>query len=209
MNADRFDSILAKAPTRDQRIAWFGALLAKESKTEIEIVGGSAIEIYLSSDRYVSQDVDLVGRRDRIAPVLHRWGFRQVEGRSQRVYWLKKEIGLIDIVGTGDRSGMRPRRIETPYGPVLVSAVEPLIVRRLLRAHRESSKDMFDQAVSLSKQANIDWEYVDTMSRYEGTGQLMKRLRKARSPVSVVGRPKARITAEEFERVRNVGEDVG
>jgi hypothetical protein len=145
----------------------------------VVIVGGSAIEVYLSSADYVSQDVDLVGRSDRITPVLRRWKFNEVAGRSRRVYWFKQSIGLVDLVGAGDRSGLRPRRRETPYGPVLVSAVEPLIVRRLWRAKREKSNDLFRQAVGLAKLGNLDWEYLETMARYEGALPLLKRLQKS------------------------------
>lgn len=179
MDATKFDKIIASAPKPEDRIAWFGALLAKESRTKVEIVGGSAIELYLSSSDYISQDVDLVGRKDRITPVLRRWRFLQVEGRSHRVYWFKEAIGLVDIVGMGDRSGLRPRKLETPYGPVLVSAVEPLIVRRLTRAHREKSDELYGQAVRLAKQAKLDWEYLEAMTRYEGATRLMNKLRRA------------------------------
>jgi len=179
VDALKFDRIIASAPTPEDRISWFGALLAKESRTEVEIVGGSAIEIYLSSSAYISQDIDLVGRKDRIAPVLRRWKFRPQEGRSRRVYWFKKEIGLVDVVGAGDRSGLRPREVKTPYGPVLVSAVEPLIVRRLIRAQREKSDELFRQAVGLAKQGNLDWGYLETMTKYEGASRMLEKLRKA------------------------------
>ena len=70
------------------------------------------------------------------------------------MYWFKKAIGLVDIVGAGDRSGLRARQVETPYGPVLVSAVEPLIVRRLTRAHREESDELYEQAVGLARKGS-------------------------------------------------------
>lgn len=178
MEAAEFDEIIASAAKHEDRLAWFAALLAKEARARVEIVGGSAIEIYLSSADYISQDVDLVGARDRIAPVLRRWRFRQVEGRSRRVYWFKEAIGLVDIVAPGDRSGLRPRRLETPYGPLLVSAVEPLIARRLLRAHREKSDDLFGQAVRLAKGRKLDWEYLEAIAKYEGPTSLLKQLRK-------------------------------
>jgi hypothetical protein len=179
MDGKELDRVLKSAPTLEQRIAWFGALLARESRTDIEIVGGSAIEIYLSSANYVSQDIDLVGRKDLIGPVLGRWGFRQVEGRSHRAYWFKSLVGLVDVVGAGDRSGLRPRRMETPHGPVLVSAVEPLIIRRLMRAHREESNALYQQAIKLARHRDLDWEYLETMAEFEGVSALLTKLRKA------------------------------
>jgi len=187
VDATRFDKIIDSALRPEDRIAWFGALLAKESRSEVEIVGASAIEIYLSSADYISQDVDLVGRKEQIDPVLGRWKFRQMEGRSHRVYWFKSAIGLVDIVGPGDRSGLRPRRLMTPHGPVLVSAVEPLIVRRLVRAHREQSVELYRQAVGLASQGKLDWDYLEAMTKYEGVVPLLRKLRKAlrRSPESL------------------------
>ena len=177
MDAAEFDKTIASAPQPEDRIAWFGALLTKESRTKVEIVGGSAVEIYLSSTRFVSQGVDLVGRRDGISPVLRRWKFRRVEGRSHRVYWFKSGIGLVDIVGAGDRSGLRPRVVETSCGRVLVSAIEPLIVRRLMRAHREKSPILFRQAVELARYGKLDWDYIEAMTRYEGAAAGLKKLR--------------------------------
>ena len=95
------------------------------------------------------------------------------------MYWLKEAIGLVDIVGAGDRSGLRPRQVETPYGPVLVSAVEPLIVRRLIRARRENSDEFLGQAIRLAKQGELDWDYLEVMARYEQATPLLKRVRKA------------------------------
>ncbi len=178
MDATEFDGIVASAPKPDDRIAWFGALLAREARTRVEIVGGSAIEIYLTSAEYVSEDIDLVGRTDRLIPVLRRWKFHRVEGRSHRAYWVKKPIGLVDLVGPGDRSGLRPRRVETPFGPVLVSAVEPLILRRLTRASREHSDELYGQAVRLARHGKLDWEYLATMAKYEGVAAPLKGLKK-------------------------------
>lgn len=178
MDVAKFERAIASAPSPEDRIVWFGALLAKDARTQVEIVGGSAIEIYLSSAEYISQNVDLVGRSDRIAPILRRWRFRPTEVRSRRAYWFKETIGLVDIVGAGDYSGLLPRRVETPYGPVLVSAVEPLIVRRLTRAHREKSEELFRQAVKLANQGNPDWDYLQVMTKYERVTPALKRLRR-------------------------------
>ena len=168
---------MASAPTPDVRLAWFGALLGRETGLDIEIVGGSAIELYLTSRAYISEDVDLVGSREPIARVLHRWGFQEVEGRSARTYWKKEGVGLVDLVGPTDRSGLPPIRRETPHGPVWVSPVEPLILRRLLRAAREGSEDLFAQAVALARGRDVDWDYLESMSEYEGVTQELERLR--------------------------------
>ncbi|MFI5418743.1 MAG: hypothetical protein ACHQ2Y_07620 [Candidatus Lutacidiplasmatales archaeon] len=106
MDPAEFDRTIRKAPTPEDRLAWFGALLATEARTYVELLGGSAIEIYLSSDTYVSQGVDVVGDRLPLTEVLRRWGFRDLEGRSRRVYWFKEIVGLVDLVGAVAHSGL-------------------------------------------------------------------------------------------------------
>jgi hypothetical protein len=61
MDGIEFAREIRKADSVEDRVAWFGALLARESGNAVEVVGGSAIEVYLSSSIYVSQDIDLVG----------------------------------------------------------------------------------------------------------------------------------------------------
>src|SRR5690242_3698968 len=100
MDRRAFRRALRDAPSEGARIAWFGALLARESglRDQLIIVGGSAIEIYLTSSRYVSEDIDIVGEKRAIAPVLRRWGFIEKEGRDRRVYWMKRGLGYVDLV---------------------------------------------------------------------------------------------------------------
>jgi hypothetical protein len=178
-SARAFDKLLKAAPSPEARIAWFGALLAKESRTKVVIVGGSAIEIYLSSQAYVSQDVDVVGSKDLLVGVLRRWGFQEVAGRSARSYWVKAGVGLVDLVGPRDRSGLPPRTMETPHGPVLLSALEPLILRRLWRASREHAPGLFAQAVALARNQDLDWDYLNAMASYERVSSDLRRLRSA------------------------------
>ncbi len=179
MNAGEFDRVISSAPAPEDRLAWFGALLARECRTPVEIVGGSAIEIYLTSVAYISQGVDLVGRRDLIARALRRWGFRPVTGRSQRTYGLKPTVGLVDLVGPGDRSGLSLHRMETPFGPVLVGRVEPLILGRLSRAVRERSDQLRHQAEWLARAGDLDWDYLESMARFGGISPALRKLRKA------------------------------
>jgi hypothetical protein len=178
MDRAEFSRVIRSAKSPEDRVAWFGALIAREAGQAVEVVGGSAIEVYLSSSIYVSQDIDLIGDRARIELVLERWGFRQVQGRSHRRYWTDKLVGLVDLVGSADRSGLPPRKMETPYGPVLLSAPEPLIIRRLSRAQREQSTDLFRQAISLARLGHLDWDYLESEAKYEKVEVHLKELRK-------------------------------
>lgn len=173
----RFTEAIAAASTPEERIVWFGALLGQDTGRAVEIVGGSAIEIYLSSAEYISQGVDLVGQKLALAATLRRWGFREVQGRSQRTYWFLEAIGLVDLVGPKDRSGVPPTRLESRHGPVWISAVEPLIVHRLTRAARESGDRLFTQAVALARGRDLDWEYLEVIARFEGCEALLRKLR--------------------------------
>lgn len=186
MNREEFDAALAKASSGSERIAWFGAILTRESglRGRLIIVGGSAIEIYVSSDRYVSQDIDIVGDRKTIAPILERWGFSRERGRDERTYWVKVGLGQVDLVGTNDRSGLPARKHSTPYGPVLLSPVEYLIVRRLMRAGRERSVEFFRQAELLAAEnvPSLDWDYIRSLSKYENVLPLYEQLRQQVNP---------------------------
>jgi hypothetical protein len=196
MNQAEFAREIRKARSDEGRVARFGALLARESRKLVEVVGGSAIEIYLSSSVYVTQDIDLVGDPESIARVLQGWGFRQVRGRSQRLYWSDGLVGLIDVVGPADRSGLPPRKIPTPVGPVLVTSPEPLIVRRLFRAEREKSEELFRQAVALGRLGGLDWEYLRLEARYEKVEAQLAQLRK------IVGSGRRRLTSASRETKR-------
>lgn len=177
MDAASYLREIRKARTPNQRVAWFGALLTRESGKAVEVVGGSAIEVYLTSESYVSQDIDIVCDRPSIERVLVRWGFERIKGRSQRVYWADGSVGLVDIVGPADRSGLPPRRVSTPFGPVALSPPEPLIIRRLSRSEREGSTELFRQAVELARLGNLDWDYLESEARFERVGAQLARLR--------------------------------
>jgi hypothetical protein len=193
MDGIEFAREIRKADSVEDRVAWFGALLARESGNAVEVVGGSAIEVYLSSSIYVSQVIDLVGNIGQIEQVLERWKFRQIQGRSNRTYWTDDYVGLVDIVGSADHSGLSPRKVKTPYGEVLLSAPEPLIIRRLSRYLREGSGELFRQAVALGRLGNLDWAYLESEAKYEKVEEALRALRTATKPAPRQSRaPKTR-----------------
>lgn len=181
MDLAEFDEALGAQQSGRARIACFGALLAIESGLgpRLVIVGGSAIEVYLTSDRYTSEDIDIVGEKSAILPVLARWGFRRHEGRDKRVYWAKPELGLVDLVGPIEKAGLPPRTYPTPYGESYLGPVEGLILRRLVRATREKSSELFQQAEALAVAFgdSIDWGYLTAEARYEKVSPLLRELR--------------------------------
>lgn len=181
MNRHALEETLAKARTEDERLAWFGALLTRESRLEgrLIIVGGSAIELYLTSTAYVSLDIDIVGSKVAISAALRRWGFKMERGRDHRTYWVKEGLGLVDLVGARNRSGLPARAFPTRYGDVLVSPVEDLIVRRLVMARQMRSTDLFRQAEILAARyrRGLDWDYIRAETSYEKILPLFEQLR--------------------------------
>lgn len=182
----QFDRILGAISDPVERIQTLGALLAKDSGlgSRLVIAGGSAISIY-SEGRYVSEDIDVVGGKERIAPVLERWGFAPVNDPDGRVYWARADLGLlVDIVhrsaGKGSGRSGRPRTIVTDYGPVQVSAVEDLIVRRLVLWSRYGKPELIDQAVALytSNRDEVDDAYLEGEVRWERVEKAYRELRR-------------------------------
>lgn len=187
MDAREFARTIRTARSPNERVAWFGALLSRAAGAKIELVGGSAIEIYLTSAAYTSEDIGVVGDRKAIESVLHGWGFHEVEGSSRRRYWTDGFVGLVDIVALADRSGLPPRTVETTFGPVKLSAPEPLILRRRMRADREASAALFDQVVALAEMEDLDGNYLESEARYGKVEASLARLKKsagARRPPS-------------------------
>ena len=182
MNRREFESAIGTASSEEDRVAYFGALLARESGLGkgLVLVGGSAIEIYLTAEMYTSQDIDVVGTKSAITPILLKWGFVEEEGRSRRTYWVKDGLGQVDLVGPRDRSGLPSRRWPTPFGEVMLGPVEYLIVRRLMRSSREQSAELFRQAeiLAIQYQKGLDWEYLQAMAKSEHVLPLLTQLRK-------------------------------
>jgi len=182
----KFEKAVKAASDPAARIEIFGAMLARASGlgAKLVIAGGSAITIY-SHGRWVSDDLDVVGDKAKIVPVLKGWGFGAIEDRDGRVYWSREDLALfVDIIdrapGSGHgRSGHR-RTIVTSQGPVQVSAIEGLIVRRLMFWSRNGRPALMDQAALLfeSNRDEIDREYLESEVRYERVDDAYRELRR-------------------------------
>lgn len=174
--------VLSERPTKHARILAFGALLARESHSDVLIVGGSAIEVYTRGG-YVSGDVDIVGEREKIVPVLERWGFAKPSRLWIRDNW---EIA-VDIVGkhyTGATN--RLRTLSTPYGPVRLAVPEDLLVKRLIEAkHWKQTKALEDAALLYeAERGAFDWEYAEEFAKREDVADLLADFRERVSGAS-------------------------
>jgi hypothetical protein len=169
-----FDRAVQAAAKLHERTIILGALLQKAigPSPELVIAGGSAIAIWTSGD-YVSGDIDLVGPRAKLEPILSMWGFVKTDDPDGRVYWSRPDLGLlVDIINRADYVGNSEGllRLQTPFGPIQAAAVEDLILRRLVIWKRGGQPEMLDQAVALLLQHSkkIDAEYLSVLTRNEG-----------------------------------------
>jgi hypothetical protein len=161
--AEEVEKILVSDPAPDRRILNFAALLGRDSRTDVIVVGGSAIEVH-SRGKYRSDDLDLRGDREALHRVLAGWRFE----RHGKI-WLRSDWKIaVDVVGTkytGDP--YRAVRIETPYGPVRVAVVEDLIIKRLAAAKHWKTVRAAEEAAILWRDYHdrIDYDYLNDQAR--------------------------------------------
>jgi hypothetical protein len=168
-----FDQAVGATDEPHERTSILGALLqtAIGPTPKLVIVGGSAIAIW-TSGHYVSGDIDLVGPRSKLGPILASWGFALTDDPDGRVYWSRPDLGLfIDIIDRADYVGHSEGLLvlKTRYGPIYVAAVEDLIVRRLIFWKRGGPPELLDQAVDLFRRnrQKIDSEYMGVLTPNE------------------------------------------
>jgi len=156
------------ARSKAERIQFLGALLSKATGQETIIVGGSAIEVY-TSGQTSSLDIDIVTSRKEAAEVIESWGF-VANGRI----WRRRDWGVdIDLLGSRySGSKLRIRKMQTPFGPVLLSGIEDLLVKRLAELKhwpttRDWRADLIKQASILIAEYSdqLDEEYLKFIAR--------------------------------------------
>jgi hypothetical protein len=138
---------------------------------ELGVVGGSAIEFY-TEGAYVSGDIDLCvsSSRESLTAVLRQeiMGTLKAKGgpRSFVVGGL-----YVDVLGAFENLAHTAiRRIAAPYGEVLVSPVEELIVERVLVSRypseyppaRECAKKLI--AAALRDEVETDWREIKRLT---------------------------------------------
>jgi hypothetical protein len=175
--AAEVEAVLNQSGTRESRILNFAAVLARESREEVIVVGGSAIEVY-TPGAYASGDIDLVGDKDAILAVLTKWKFTE-HGRL----WIRKDWRIaIDVVGpTYTGSLFRTSLTQTKYGPVRIAAIEDLLIKRLALAKHWRAKAALDEAALLWKdyKERMDMNYVEECARNYDVIDILKDFRSA------------------------------
>jgi hypothetical protein len=183
ISKSQFDRAMRSEARFEDRVAAFGAMLAKASRLgdRLVIVGGSAISIY-TSGVYISKDIDIVGPRSRISPILRSWGFR-LDAKGERPYWIREDLGfLVDLTGRRRYIGLESHvtRIDTRFGPIRLAAVEDLVLRRLVFAKRDRRVENIDEAVLVFDQHRdgFDLDYLEGMVKYERVGDAYAEFRR-------------------------------
>lgn len=172
MNKEKIKSALAditaeRDPTiKSLKMASLCSALWRERGVELVVVGGSAIEI-LTEGAYASGDLDLCHISKATLPVRERqevMGLLGAEGGPRN--W--EVAGMfVDVLGPAESFACTPyRRVQGPYGDVLVIQPEDLLVERVLvsvypgenLAARECAKKLV--AMILDGSVQVDWNDV-------------------------------------------------
>ncbi len=172
MNAKKIHSALAdisaeQDPTlKSAKLASLCSALWAERGVELVVVGGSAIEI-LTEGAYASGDLDMCHATKASLPVRERqeiMGLLAAKGGPRN--WQVAGMYL-DLLGPVESFARTPfRRVQAPYGDVLVMKPEDLLVERVLvsfylgesKTARDCAKVL--AAVALRNEIEINWDEV-------------------------------------------------
>ena len=138
MDAKKINSALAditaeKDPTiKSLKLASLCSALWAERGVELVVVGGSAIEI-LTEGAYASGDLDMCHANKATLPITERkeiMGLLGAKGGPRN--WQVAGM-FVDLLGPAESFARTPyRRVQGPYGEVLVMKPEDLLVERVL-----------------------------------------------------------------------------
>jgi hypothetical protein len=153
------------------KLASLCSALWAERGIQLVVVGGSAIEI-LTEGAYTSGDLDLCHTTAATLPLRERqevMGLLGAKGGPRN--W--QIAGMyVDLLGEAESFARTPfRRIEAPYGEVLLMKPEDLLVERVLVsfytgpnvAARKCAKVLI--AVILRGQIAVDWSEVERIAK--------------------------------------------
>ena len=159
------------ATLKSLKLASLCSALWAERGIELVVVGGSAIE-FLTEGAYASGDLDMCHTTSATLPIRDRqevMGLLHAEGGPRN--W--KVAGMyFDLLGPVESFARTPyRRVEAPYGSVLVMKAEDLLVERVLvsvypQPHppaRDCAKTL--AGVALRGQIEMNWAEVKRVAQ--------------------------------------------
>jgi hypothetical protein len=166
------DISVEKDPTlKSAKLASLCSALWAEHGIELVVVGGSAIEI-LTEGAYASGDLDMCHATAATLPVRQR---QEIMGRLGAKggprNWQVAGM-FVDLLGPVESFARTPfRRVEAPYGPVLVMKPEDLLVERaLVSVYPEKNPEARECArvliaVALRGEIEVNWDEVRRLAR--------------------------------------------
>jgi hypothetical protein len=162
-----------KDPTvKSQKLASLCSTLFREQGYELVVVGGSAIEFY-TDGQYTSGDLDLclLPPKTSLSIRLRQEIMGQLGAKGGPRSW--EVAGMfVDVLGPAEISGNAPlRRLEAPYGTVVLIDPEELLVERVLISvypspNREAAACARQLiAAALTGDPNLDWREVRRIAK--------------------------------------------
>jgi hypothetical protein len=161
------DITAEKDPTlKSLKMASLVTTLWAEHGVELVVVGGSAIEI-LTEGAYTSGDLDLCYANKSSLPLRQRQEIMgQLGAKGGPRNWQVAGM-FVDVLGPAESFARTPyRRVQGPYGELLVMKPEDLLVERVLisfypgenLAARECAREL--ASVALAGAINMNWAEV-------------------------------------------------
>jgi hypothetical protein len=148
------------------KLASLCSALWRERGVELVVVGGSAIEI-LTEGAYASGDLDMCHSNKATLPVRERQEVMGLLGAAGGPRNWEVAGMFVDVLGPAESFARTPyRRVQGPYGDVLVIQPEDLLAERVLvsvypgenQAARECAKKL--AAMMLDGSIPVDWNEV-------------------------------------------------
>lgn len=173
------DKVKQTADPLTKRLLFMGLLTKALEPQGIKpvVVGGNAVEFYTAGG-YATGDIDIVAPSEPIDEVLRSWNFRR-EGR----HWVSQELDIVIEAPSRsleDQQYERACEVEIDALKVYILGIEDLIIDRLnAYVYWKSSDDgvWVKELIALHSD-EIDWAYLESRARKEGTAGALAELRK-------------------------------
>ena len=172
MDASKIKFALADITTeqdptlKSAKLASLCSALWAERGVELVVVGGSAIEI-LTEGAYASGDLDMCHANKATLPVSERQEIMELLGATGGPRNWQVAGMYLDLLGPAESFARTPfRRIEAPYGSLLLMKPEDLLVERVLMSFytgenqtaRNCAKIL--TSVALRQEIEMNWDEV-------------------------------------------------
>ncbi len=176
------------------KLASLCSKLWAERGVELVVVGGSAIEI-LTEGAYASGDLDMCHITAATLPVRQRQEIMGLLGAKGGPRNWQVAGMYVDVLGPAESFARTPyRRIQAPYGDVLLMKPEDLLVERVLvSVYPGASKPARDcakvlAAVALRKEIEMNWDEVRRLANlreYRNLRECVKLVKEAADELKI------------------------